>query len=178
MAWVANDVLAPQASRRVRVRVPVSVFLPYPGVGLILSTLAIVAAGQVFTCTPVAVWDGDGPIWCAEGPKVRLAGIAAREIDGTCSAGHPCPAFTGVAARDELVRNLGGRRGSSPNGHIRVVTGPMTCRSDGSAGGSRTAAWCITHLGVDLNCAMVNSGAAARWKRYWRGHRCPAGSSR
>jgi endonuclease YncB( thermonuclease family) len=40
-------------------------------------TLALLA-GAAFTCTPVRVWDGDGPIWCAEGPKVRLAGIAAR----------------------------------------------------------------------------------------------------
>jgi endonuclease YncB( thermonuclease family) len=143
-----------------------------------LTFLAIVAAGQVFTCTPIAVWDGDGPIWCAEGPKVRLAGIAAREIDGTCTAGHPCPASTGVAARDELVRHLGGPRGSLQTGHIRVAAGPMTCRSDGSAGGSRTAAWCTTHSGIDLNCAMVKSGAAAQWQRYWRGHRCHAGSGR
>ena len=143
-----------------------------------LTFLAIVAAGQVFTCTPVAVWDGDGPIWCAEGPKVRLAGIAAREIDGTCTVGNPCPTSSGVAARDELVSYLGGPRGSLPNGHIRVAAGPMTCRSDGSAGGSRTAAWCITHSGVDLNCAMVKSGAAARWQRYWRGHRCRTDSRR
>ena len=39
---------------------------------------SIVAAGQTFTCTPTHVWDGDGPIWCAEGPHVRLSGIAAR----------------------------------------------------------------------------------------------------
>ena len=38
----------------------------------------VIAAGVAFTCTPVAVWDGDGPIWCMEGPKIRIAGIAAR----------------------------------------------------------------------------------------------------
>ncbi len=42
----------------------------------------IVARGDGFACTPVRVWDGDGPIWCSEGPRVRLAGIAAREMDG------------------------------------------------------------------------------------------------
>ena len=57
----------------------------------LLLAVAVVPAGQSFQCTPVAVWDGDGPIWCAEGPHIRLSGIAAREIDGSCRPGHPCP---------------------------------------------------------------------------------------
>lgn len=68
----------------------------------------VVQVGETFTCTPVAVWDGDGPIWCAEGPRIRLSGIAAREMDETCSAGHPCPDASGLDARDELVGLLGG----------------------------------------------------------------------
>lgn len=51
-------------------------------------SLLTVAASAAFLCTPVAVWDGDGPIWCAEGPKIRLGSIAARELDGSCRAGH------------------------------------------------------------------------------------------
>ena len=51
---------------------------------IVMATAQVIAAGASFTCTPTAVWDGDGPIWCAEGPKIRLAGIAAREIDGEC----------------------------------------------------------------------------------------------
>jgi len=69
---------------------------------LLLLGSTIVSAGQSFECTPTRVWDGDGPIWCAEGPRVRLSGIAAREMDGTCSAGHPCPKATAEAARDAL----------------------------------------------------------------------------
>ncbi|MCL6741166.1 hypothetical protein LZ518_08485 [Sphingomonas sp. RB56-2] len=132
----------------------------------------IVTAGQSFTCTPTAVWDGDGPIWCAEGPRVRLAGIAAREMDGSCSPGQPCPNASAEAARDQLVGLLGGPRGRLATGHIRVAARPMNCRSNGSAGGSRTAAWCILANGVDLNCAMIRSGLALRWDRYWRSHRC------
>lgn len=132
----------------------------------------IIAAGAAFICTPTAVWDGDGPIWCAEGPRIRLSGIAAREIDEACKPGHPCPSASGAAARDHLVGLLGGARGTLPTGHVRVVARPMTCLSDGSAGGSRTAAWCRTSSGIDLNCAMVASGRAMRWDRYWRGHRC------
>lgn len=50
---------------------------------LVVMRLSVVPHGEAFECTPVAVWDGDGPIWCAEGPRLRLAGIAARELDGT-----------------------------------------------------------------------------------------------
>ena len=136
------------------------------------SLLEIVAAGASFTCTPVAVWDGDGPIWCAEGPRVRIAGVAAREMDGTCRPNQPCPAIDAIEARDRLVRLFGGPRGTLPTGHIKVRAAPMTCVSDGSAGGSRTAAWCRSPAFGDLSCAAVRAGGAVRWTRYWRGHSC------
>jgi len=133
----------------------------------------VVPVGETFTCTPVAVWDGDGPIWCAEGPKIRLSGIAARELDGTCSTGHPCPDAAGIAARDELVGLLGGQKGTLPTGHIKVSTQPLKCISMGGGKGSRTAAFCRRQDGLDLSCAMVSSGKAARWQRYWGSHMCP-----
>lgn len=131
-----------------------------------------VPSGQTFMCTPTHVWDGDGPVWCKEGPRVRLAGIAARELDGSCSPGHPCPAASGIEARDALVTLLGKPTGVGQHGHI-LVTGPaLTCRSDGSAGGNRTAAWCTSPRHGDINCAMVLGGWALRWDRYWGRHRC------
>lgn len=126
---------------------------------------AAVTAGQTFTCTAYAVWDGDGPIWCAEGPKIRLAGIAAREIDGRCNPGHPCPRRSGVEARDHLVLLLGGARGRLGTGHVAVGPKRLSCVSMGSGKGERTAAFCS--LGrVDLSCAMVRDGYALRWARY------------
>jgi endonuclease YncB( thermonuclease family) len=132
----------------------------------------VVPAGQTFQCTPTAVWDGDGPVWCAQGPKVRIAGVAAREMDGTCRPNQPCPSVDAIEARNRLVRLLGGARGTLPEGHIVVRSAPMTCRSDGSAGGSRTAAWCNSPAVGDLSCAVVRAGGAVRWPRYWRDHRC------
>lgn len=132
----------------------------------------VIAPGGTFACTPTRVWDGDGPIWCAEGPRVRLAGIAAREMDGSCRPGHPCPTASATASRDRLVSLLGGARGAAESGHI-LVRGPrLTCVSDGSAGGNRTAAWCKVPGGASLNCEMIASGHAAKWHRYWRDHRC------
>ncbi|UAB78959.1 hypothetical protein INR77_04475 [Erythrobacter sp. SCSIO 43205] len=139
---------------------------------LLLLAASVIPAGQTFNCTPVAVWDGDGPIWCEEGPRVRLSGIAAREMDGTCSDGHPCPAASALDARDALVRLIGSPTGVGPHGHITVSGPAMRCLSDGSAGGNRTAAWCTSPKGGDINCAMVAGGWALRWEKYWTDHRC------
>ncbi len=130
--------------------------------------VSAVAAGVSFTCTPIRVWDGDGPIWCAEGPKIRLVGIAAREIDETCKPGHPCPRASGTGARDHLVKLVGQPRGRSKEGHVLVSGKPLRCTSGGSAKGDRTAAACSTPAGKDLSCAMVRSGYALRWPRYDR----------
>jgi len=142
----------------------------YPEVGH--SDVPVIPSGQVFDCTPTHVWDGDGPVWCKEGPRMRLAGIAARELDGTCSSGHPCPRASGELARQALVSLLGSPIGIGRHGHI-LVSGPtLRCRSDGSAGGSRTASWCLSPTNGDINCAMVLGGWAARWDLYWRSHKC------
>ncbi|HEU0134936.1 MAG TPA: hypothetical protein VFR28_08940 [Allosphingosinicella sp.] len=132
----------------------------------------LVADGERFACTPEKVWDGDGPIHCAEGPKVRLAGIAAREMDGSCSPGHPCPGSTAEAARDALAGLLGRTVGRAPTGHLLVEGPVLQCLSEGSAKGGRTAAWCTSPAAGDLSCAMVASGTVERWERYWRGHSC------
>lgn len=141
---------------------------------MILALLAasIVDSGQPFTCTPTHVWDGDGPVWCAEGPHLRIAGIAAREMDGTCRTNQPCPAASAIEARDALVQLMGGARGTISTGHV-VVRGPrLTCRSEGGAGGNRTAAWCRLPSGADLSCAMIKTGTVLRWDRYWKGPAC------
>jgi endonuclease YncB( thermonuclease family) len=139
---------------------------------LMAVSAVVVPAGEVFSCVPVRVWDGDGPIWCAEGPHVRLAGIAAREMDGSCRANQPCPAPSGEAARDALVQLVGRATGVAPEGHVLVQGPAMRCVSDGGAGGNRTAAWCVSPVGGDLACAMIAGGWALRWDRYWHGHRC------
>ena len=141
-----------------------------------LSALALAAsvapAGITFTCTPTRVWDGDGPVWCVEGPRVRLSGIAARESDGTCRSNQPCPAATAEQARDTLVSLLGRASGRSREGHVLVEGPPLSCRSLGNGKGQRTAAWCTSPRVGDVSCAMVASGTVLRWQRYWREHSC------
>ena len=131
-----------------------------------------VRSGTTFPCTAVAVWDGDGPIWCAEGPRIRLAGVAARELDGSCRLSHPCPVPSGVVARNTLVGLLGGPRGTLATGHVKVAAVPLRCVSQGDGRGGRTAAWCVAPRVGDLSCALVGAGVALRWDRYWRDGHC------
>lgn len=141
---------------------------------MLLALPGIIASGVAFTCTPVAVWDGDGPIWCAEGPKIRLHGIAAREVrrirdavvDGGCKPGHPCSSVSGVVARDSLVALLGGAKGRLATGHIRVAAPAMRCVSYGSGKGTRTAAACSLPGVGDLSCALVRAKVVVRWRSY------------
>ncbi|HAU22975.1 MAG TPA: hypothetical protein DCS24_10375 [Erythrobacter sp.] len=139
---------------------------------LLFASVSIVPEGETFDCTPVRVWDGDGPVWCAEGPRVRLSGIAAREIDETCRSNQPCPSASAADARDYLVSIIGRPVGKSEHGHVLVQGPTMRCLSTGSAGGNRTGAWCVSPQGGDLSCAMVASGYALKWDRYWGNHRC------
>ncbi|PWG03992.1 nuclease [Sphingosinicella humi] len=109
------------------------------------------AARDRFSCTVTTVHDGDGPIWCAEGPKIRLTAIAARELDETCSPGHPCPSATGAAAQAALE--------DLALGHV------LQCQKTGTSYG-RVTAWCWREDGLELNCAMVEGGWALRWDKF------------
>ena len=139
---------------------------------LLLLAVSVVPAGEEFTCTPTRVWDGDGPVWCEEGPHVRVAGVAAREIDDSCRPNQPCPTASGAEARNALVKLIGTPPGRRLSGHV-LVTGPaMRCVSVGDGVGTRTAAWCVSPLAGVVSCAMVKGGWALRWERYWQGHNC------
>lgn len=125
-------------------------------VALVLAA-AVGPAGQSFDCTPTAVWDGDGPIRCAEGPHLRLSGIAAR--DGGLVPSRPSrPAADPIAARDRLAELVGTPQGKMRTGHVRVSGPTMRSRSAGGAGGTRPAAFCVSPKSGNLSCAIVRDG--------------------
>jgi endonuclease YncB( thermonuclease family) len=106
---------------------------------------------NTFRCTVTGVHDGDGPIYCAEGPKIRLQAIAARELDGSCSPGHPCPAASAHSARMALDRLTRGQ--------------VLRCERTGTSYG-RVTAWCWRADGREINCEMVRSGTALPWRKH------------
>lgn len=110
------------------------------------------ASETSFSCRATNVHDGD-TLRCADGTRVRLHAVAAREIDETCSAGHPCPTASAAAARLELVKLAENRT--------------LDCRRTGKSY-NRVTAICDNDEGVEVNCAMVRSGTTLIWDRFHR----------
>lgn len=103
-----------------------------------------------FSCRVVSVHDGD-TLRCSDGTRVRLHAVAAREIDETCSVGHPCPAASASAARIALVKLAENRT--------------LDCRRTGRSY-NRVTAICDNDEGIEINCAMVRSGTTLIWDRF------------
>lgn len=115
-----------------------------------------IEAGQQFSCTVLSIYDGDGPINCAERDSrgqpvsVRLRGIEAREADDTCQLKDQCPKASGAEAKAALMK---------------LAVGRLNCTSFGPSY-NRVDARCRTATGTDISCEMVRSGAASRWPEY------------
>lgn len=108
-------------------------------------------ASYDFACNVAHVNDGD-TLRCEDGTRVRLHAIAARETDGSCSPGHPCPSASAAESTSALTRLAGSR---------------ITCMRTGQSY-QRVTAICHNSSGVEINCAMVESRAALIWDRFNR----------
>ncbi|WP_116091854.1 thermonuclease family protein [Sphingomonas crusticola] len=124
---------------------------------MILPLLALVTAGKQFPCKVVSVHDGDGPIHCASGASVRLAGIQAPDFADAepCRKGRAefvCSDRAATEARDRMRKLIQGRTldcTAAGRSYRRIVA---TCR-----------------LGAaDLSCLAIQRGIATRWQKYDR----------
>lgn len=109
-------------------------------------------AGSTFTCQVASIHDGD-TLRCVDGIRVRLHAVAAREIDETCSPGHPCPEASAASARQALVDLAGGET--------------LSCARTGTSY-DRVTAICRNSRGVEINCGMIRSGTAVVWEKFNR----------
>ncbi|TPG56699.1 thermonuclease family protein [Sphingomonas glacialis] len=111
----------------------------------------------IFSCTVTRVHDGDGPIWCSNGTKIRVAGIQAPDLKNTvpCREGRAEYACSNVAAERSrvVVERL-------------TLHQAMTCQPMGTSY-SRVVARCTLQDGRSLSCAILAAGAAVRWDKYW-----------
>jgi len=127
------------------------VFLYHQMPGREVTPLALKLLGpDIFTCRVASITDGD-TLRCADGTRVRLNAVAARESDGTCTQGHPCPGASAEAATAKLTELARGQT--------------LQCRQTGTSYG-RKAAICVNEEGTEINCAMVQSGTALIWPEY------------
>ena len=119
---------------------------------MLLAALALVATGQTFDCRVASVHDGD-TMRCADGTRVRLQGIDANELDGSCH--HLCARMPAIAARALLIQLTLGQVAS--------------CLATGRSY-RRMVAWCsvMTASGrpVDLSCELVSRQAAIVWRKF------------
>lgn len=104
-----------------------------------------------FICDVRSITDGD-TLRCMDGTRVRLHAISARETDNTCSPGHPCPSALAGESTYALAQLAGSR---------------ITCQRTGTSY-NRVNAICHNSAWVEINCAMVESGAAAIWPKFNR----------
>lgn len=119
-----------------------------------LTASAPASTEPTFSCRVANVHDGD-TLRCSDGTRIRLHAVAAREIDETCSEGHPCPTASAASARLELVKLVERRT--------------LDCRRTGESY-NRVTAICDNDEGVEINCAMVRSGTTLVWDRFNRQH--------
>ncbi len=100
----------------------------------------IIPSGEIFTCTPTHVWDGDGPIWCEEGPRLRLAGIAARELDGMSTPRMSIPADNPGPITMNLIRSDRARCAKAEASKNRAVYPSPAMERPASSRGVRVGA--------------------------------------
>ena len=103
-----------------------------------------------FSCQVSSITDGD-TLRCADGTRVRLHAVAAREKDETCRRGHPCPSASGAEATAKLTELAKGQM--------------LRCDRTGTSY-ERVVAICRNEADIEINCAMVESGTALVWRRY------------
>ena len=132
-------------------------FILFSALGQASSSAAVdTASGREFPCTVQSVYDGDGPINCAETDtsgkqvRVRLRGIEAREADNSCRYPNLCPEASGAEAKAQLTR---------------LAVGRLECTSFGPSY-NNVDARCSNPSGQDISCEMLRSGAAVRWPQY------------
>jgi endonuclease YncB( thermonuclease family) len=122
------------------------------------------APTTTFSCKVTRVHDGDGPLWCSNGVKVRIAGVQAPDFESAspCRAADP--------RRVNYRCNNAAAKRSQQIVERLVLRQTLSCEAAGKSY-TRVVARCTLPDGRSLSCATIASGAAARWDRYWRQYR-------
>lgn len=116
-----------------------------------------------FLCLVISVHDGDGPLRCRTGEKIRVAGIQAPDYEDAA----PCHEH-----RANYVCNNAAADRSRIIVERLTLHSTLTCEPMGKSY-SRIVARCSFADGRDLSCSILAAGAATRWDSYWRRYHMP-----
>ena len=123
--------------------------------------LLATAAAAAFQCDVIRVYDGDGPLWCQSGEKMRIAGIQAPDFESAEPCRRP-DARRGNYACDDRAAARSQRIMSGLTLGKKLICNPV------GTSYRRIVARCTLPDGRSLSCAAIAGGAAIRWNRYWR----------
>jgi len=131
---------------------------------MLIATLIAAAALPSFTCEVIKVHDGDGPLLCRSGEKIRVAGIQAPDFESAEPCRRPDARRANYTCDDRAAERA-----------QRIMSGltigkRLSCQPTGKSY-SRIVARCTLPDGRSLSCAAIAGGAAVRWDRYWRQYR-------
>lgn len=122
-----------------------------------LALLLAIVSTPTFACHVASVHDGD-TMRCADGTRIRLQGIDANELDGSCH--HTCARGTADQARRHLDE--------------MALDKVATCTPTGHSY-NRVTAWCTVRSQegrqIDLSCDQVATKLAVIWRKFDPRHR-------
>lgn len=117
-------------------------------------------------CVVVKVHDGDGPYWCGNGVKIRVAGVQSPDF----TSAEPCRRDKPGYVCDDVKAAASQRIAS------RLVLGrTLSCQPVGRSW-KRIVATCRFSDGRNLRCTLNATGASVDWLEYVRRYnlaRCP-----
>lgn len=112
-------------------------------------------------CQVVRVHDGDGPLWCRSGVKIRVAGVQAPDFESAAPCRRPASRRRTYVCDDRAAKR-------SRQIMERLTLGKRLACQPMATSYKRVVARCTLPDGRSLSCAAVAAGAAVRWDRYWR----------
>jgi endonuclease YncB( thermonuclease family) len=131
---------------------------------MIIANMVADVPTAVFSCTVTRVHDGDGPLWCSNGIKVRVAGIQAPDFTSAEPCRRPDARRVNYTCDDRAAQR------SQQIVERLVLNRTLSCQPMGKSY-KRVVARCTLPDGRSLSCATIAAGAAVRWDRYWRQYR-------
>ena len=131
---------------------------------MLLLSLVAAALAPPFMCTVTRVHDGDAPLWCSNGIKVRVAGVQAPGFESAA----PCR-WPGARRVNYTCNNRAAGRSQRIVSNLTLGK-RLVCQPQGKSY-RRVVARCTLPDGRSLSCAVLAAGAAVRWDTYWRRYR-------
>lgn len=127
----------------------------------LLLAAAQVTSGQAFACDVIRVHDGDGPLTCASGIKVRIAGVQSPDFESAepCRVGKP--GYVCDDARARAAQRVTASLALGKQLHCTAVDRSW----------NRVVARCRLPDNRSLTCAVIARGGGRRWDAYWRRYR-------